>query len=286
MRIIKKAYKKIVVVAVVASLMACSNEEPLTKSELDTSTPQMSDLDRWIATNYVDTYNISVVYKWDQNTVDNERFLFPPTESKVEPALDVVKRIWLDSYSTIAGPQFVKFYTPRELVLIGGSNLNPAGTVTLGFAEQGVRVVLFEIDLLNKKSAPSVKRFIETIQHEYAHILNQTKPFDELVYSKITPVGYTAAWNQTTTAAARQQGFITAYAKASVTEDFAEMVATMLTTPKADYNNLVNALPDIPKAAIRAKEAQVVKYYKDAFNIDFYALRDIAELNTFNVINN
>jgi hypothetical protein len=38
-------------------------------------------------------------------------------------------------------------------------------------------------------------------------------------------------------------------------------------------------------ANIRLKEAVVVKYYKDAFGIDFYKLRDEAEKNTTAVIN-
>jgi hypothetical protein len=37
---------------------------------------------------------------------------------------------------------------------------------------------------------------------------------------------------------------------------------------------------------LQQKEAMVVQYYKDAFNIDFYALRDAAEKNTTNVVNN
>jgi hypothetical protein len=38
-------------------------------------------------------------------------------------------------------------------------------------------------------------------------------------------------------------------------------------------------------AALKAKEALVVKYFKDAFDMDFYALRDEAEKNTNAVIN-
>jgi hypothetical protein len=48
-------------------------------------------------------YNINVQYKWNQNLVDNNRFLAPPLQSKVQPALEIVQKIWLDSYKAIAG---------------------------------------------------------------------------------------------------------------------------------------------------------------------------------------
>jgi substrate import-associated zinc metallohydrolase lipoprotein len=90
-----------------------------------------------------------------------------------------VQKIWLDSYKAIAGADFVKTIAPREFVLVGGINLNTTGTITLGLAEGGQRITLFETDNVNKKDRANVKRFVQTIQHEYIHILNQTRPFDE-----------------------------------------------------------------------------------------------------------
>ncbi|MNT99888.1 hypothetical protein D3C72_2428590 [compost metagenome] len=37
--------------------------------------------------------------------------------------------------------------------------------------------------------------------------------------------------------------------------------------------------------ALRAKEALVVKYFKEAFDMDFYALREQAEINTDAILN-
>ena len=284
---IVKPYKKIFIIATIASLMACSKEEKLTDSQLDTSTPLMSPLDNWIKTNFVDPYNIEMYYKWNQNIVDNNRFLFPPTEEKVQPALDVVKRIWINTYNTIGGADFIKRHAPREFVLVGGVNLNPTGTIRLGEADQGMRISLFQVDDLDRRSRASVTRFIKTIQHEYAHILTQNAPFDEAAFAAITPAGYTSNWNQFTLAQAREKGFITQYAQDKAFEDFAEMIATMLTISEADYNTIINGITsEQARNAIRAKEAQVVKYYRDAHNIDFYRLRDVAQQNTLDVINN
>lgn len=263
------------------ALHSCSSETSLGESQLDLSKPPMTVLDNWIETNYVNPFNIRVQYKWDQNVVDNNRYLYPPQQNKVQPALEVVQKIWLDSYTAIGGPNFVKLIAPKEFVLVGGVNLNENGTILLGLAEGGQRITLFETDYVNKKDPANIKRFIHTIQHEYLHILNQTKPFDEDGFSKITPTGYTSNWYATSVATAREEGFITDYARSNVNEDFAEMASTMLVYSKVEYDAILAGITSTKaKEAIKAKEALVVKYYKDAFNIDFYKLRDEAEKNT------
>ena len=201
--------------------------------------------------------------------------------------MEVVKKIWIDSYTTIGGVNFVKKIAPREFVLVGGVNLNTNGTLTLGLAEGGQRITLFQVDNLNKKNRANVTQFIHTIQHEYVHILNQTKPFDEQAWSKLTPVGYTSTWYTEPIATSRNLGFVTSYARLNIYEDFAETAAAILTSSKAEYDAILASVTDATaKANIKAKEALVVKYYKDAFNVDFYALRDQAQKNTDAVVNN
>ena len=280
-------YKKLILLSTVVLLGACSGDEPLKESQLDLSTPPKTELDTWIDTNYLNPYNINVQYKWNQNAVDNNRFLFPPIQSKVQPVLEIVQKIWLDSYKNVAGPNFVKNIAPREFVLVGGVNLNTTGTITLGLAEGGKRITFFETDNVDKKNRANIKRFLRTIQHEYIHILNQTKPFDEKSMATITPTGYSSAWYNTTDAVALEEGFLTAYAKSNINEDFAETAATILVSSKAEYAAILAAIVSpVARASIKSKEAIVVKYYKDAFNIDLYKLRDEAEKNTNAVVNN
>lgn len=283
---IVKTYKAALIAGVLL-LASCAHEDQPTESRLDFSVPTKTDLDKWISTSFLDLYNINVYYEWDQNTVDNTRYLFPPKVEKVQPAMEVVKKIWIDSYTTIGGVNFVKKIAPREFVLVGGVNLNTNGTLTLGLAEGGQRITLFQVDNLNIKSRANVTQFIHTIQHEYVHILNQTKPFDEQAWSKLTPVGYTSTWYTEPIATSRNLGFVTSYARLNIYEDFAETAAAILTSSKAEYDAILASVTDATaKANIKAKEALVVKYYKDAFNIDFYALRDQAQKNTDAVVNN
>jgi len=285
MKIIK--YNKIAVLFLTLAIFSsCSNDDQVGESQLNYNQPTKTALDNWIGINYLNPYNINVQYKWNQNTVDNSRYLFPPLVDKVQPALEIVKKIWLDSYKTIGGPDFVKKIAPREIVLIGGVNLNSVGTRTLGIAEGGQRVTLFETDYIDKTNRANIKEFIHTIQHEYIHILNQNKPFDEKAWAVITPVGYTADWYNYSIPSSNELGFITSYARSNINEDFAETASVILISSKAEYAAFLAGIKS-PTAlsALKAKEALVVKYFKEAFDMDFYALRDEAEKNTNAVIN-
>ncbi|MBS7230688.1 putative zinc-binding metallopeptidase [Flavobacterium psychroterrae] len=286
MKILKR-YKALAMITASLLFVACAHEDQPGESQLDYSERDKTELDKWIDSSFLDPYNIKIYYEWNQNLVDNTKYLFPPTVEKVQPALEVVKKIWIDSYSTIGGKDFVKKIAPREFVLVGGLNLNTNGTLTLGLAEGGQRVTLFQLDYLNRKSCPEVTEFIHTIQHEYVHILNQTKPFDEQAWAKLTPSGYTTSWYTESTATSRSLGFITSYARLNIYEDFAETASVILTSSKAEYAALLAGVTDVNgKANIKKKEAIVVQYYKDNFNIDFYALRDEAQKNTDIVISN
>jgi substrate import-associated zinc metallohydrolase lipoprotein len=262
-------------IVVVSLVAACSPDDEISPgSNLPTTPPFRTSLDTWIYDNYTKPYNIDVTYRWSESLVDQSRYLYPPTLDSIQPALEIVKKLWIEPYSAVDNSNIVERTAPRQIVLVGGRNLNPSGTITLGIAEAGKRIVLFEIDLLNKDSRAEITQFIHTIQHEYIHILNQTKPFDEAVYGQITPEGYTAQWFNETDASSRTAGFITAYARSNEREDFAEMVSTMLEMSRTEWDALVNGIAEPGRGEIRKKEQLVVDYYKSEYDIDLYVLQE------------
>ncbi len=278
----------ILIIVLLPFLQGCRPEEDSLgdSSNLDVSTPDLTTLDLWLRDNFTKDFNIEVHYRWNENIVDFNNFLRPPTVDKVQPAMEAIKTIWLDTYSEVGGADFVKRIAPRELVLVGGQNRNQNGTVTLGQAEQGARVALFEIDDLDLSDKSRVLRFLGTVQHEYVHILNQTVPFDEVNYGNITPSSYTAQWNQRSLTEANELGFITKYSRDSVLEDFAEMVKVILSNTNDEYNAIIDAIPsDVGKANIRRKEQIIVNYFKAEFAIDLYELQRVAAENVQKVIN-
>ncbi len=284
-------------------LISCSKEDSLKSSQINTNIPQLTALDNWIRDNITTPYNIEIQYKWNENEVDINKYLYPPAEENVQPVLEALLAIWVDPYNQIGGSDFIKNITPRQYTLIGGPSLNDDGTETLGQAEGGTKITLIKIDLLDLKDEQEVKRFFETIRHEYAHILNQTKPFD-VAYNKINPEHYTAQWFNVDIDDARELGFITNYALLNDKEDFAEMVATMLTNSKADFDAIVDGIfltddkgniinddagnPIKNKEAIkiiRKKEQIVVDYFSSEFGIDLYKLQEVVNKNTLDFIN-
>ena len=280
--------KKVIIILLVTyvSVVACRNDDELTPgSNIDLKRVTARGIDSFITENFVDPYNIEIVYEWQESLFDLPRYLFPPTIDSVMPALEILETVWITPYTSVGGEDFIKSIAPRQIILSGGVNRNPSGTRTLGVAEAGKRVTLFEIDLLNKSSRSAISRFMETLQHEYAHILNQRFPFDEETYGNITPEGYTGQWFNESDRGSREEGFISAYARSAPTEDFAEMVATMLTRSRTDWDNLIDGIAsDEAKEDIRTKEQIVSAYYQDVFSIDVYVLQDSIYRRTGDVI--
>lgn len=277
--------KYLAIASLAIAFGACSEEEELGESILDTSTPELTELDKWIRNEFTYPYNIEVIYRWEEFEFDIERYLYPAELQNVKPSLEVVKHIWIDSYTEVGGENFVKEIAPRQLALSGGFNLNPEGTITLGFAEGGKKIVLFNVDYIDYSTRESIQRFLNTIQHEYTHILNQTVPFDEQSFGEITPTGYNPNWYETTDQQANEEGFVTAYASSAITEDFAEMVATFLKYDNQGWNDFINGINSADaREAIREKEAMMAEYFKSAFDIDIYELQAVVDQHTTEVL--
>ncbi|GAA4955996.1 hypothetical protein GCM10023314_32170 [Algibacter agarivorans] len=256
------------------------------ESQIDTSVPILNDLDIWLRSEFVAPYNIEMLYKWDINDTDVDRFLHPPLESSVRPVAEALQKAWIEPYTLVGGADFIKKIAPRQFTLVGSFNYNPnSPTITLGVAEAGAKITLFNIDFLDFTDINSIKQPLKTVQHEYAHILNQNIPFD-VAYGQINPADYTAQWFNRSNAEARELGYITAYGSSQEGEDFVEMVSEMLTNSKEDFDAIVESISnEESKTFIRQKEAMVVDYYKTNFDIDLYELQVIIDAATQELVN-
>ncbi|MGL4583680.1 MAG: zinc-binding metallopeptidase, partial [Flavobacterium sp.] len=256
------------------------------ESIFDTTEKPKTELDKWIDAKYTKTYNIAATYLWDEAMGKPDKTLFPPKVSSVKPALQVIKKIWIDSYTEVGGVDFVKKIAPRQLHLVGSYNLNHNGTIVLGDAGGGARITLYNTDYVDYKDLKSVKEFVHTIQHEYIHILNQTTPYDLNAWNSIAVEngGYTGAWYNETEAASNKLGFVTPYARSNYDEDFAETASFVLLRSDKELKDFISKLQEPGKSVITRKIAIVEKYFKDQFNMDFYALRDAADRNTTSVV--
>jgi substrate import-associated zinc metallohydrolase lipoprotein len=270
--IIKSSFLALFTLILVVS--ACKKEAPIHANldALDRNTIPATALDTWLIDNFLTPYNIDIKYRWDKYEVDFDKDLVPPKESQVQPAMETVRDIWIKPYETIGGANFMKINTPKQFYLVGSPSYNGDGTITLGTAEGGKKIVLFIINNFTKSNTAAVTEMIHVIEHEFTHILNQKIPYAP-AFNSVTKADYTANWNIFNAADAKALGFISQYSRANPLDDFAEMTSLMLTMGNRQYNAYVAGMTADASTKIRKKEQYVVEYFKTAFNIDFYALQ-------------
>jgi substrate import-associated zinc metallohydrolase lipoprotein len=277
-----------------AFLAACSKDDDLGNIEdipgLGGDTWAKSPLDQWLYDTLTKPYNIAVKYKWDQFEFELGKTLVPPKEEKVIPVMSAIKQVWINTYIAEAGEIFFKQYSPKFFILSGSASWNANGTITLGTAEGGRKVVLYLLNEFRTKNMPgyeprdsaTVKQMFHVIEHEFGHILHQNVMYPQ-EYRRITAGLYTGNWNNISDYEARRDGFVTAYAMSGYDDDFVEMISIMLTEGRGGFDVIVNSIPAgasingtsqaDAQARLRKKEAMVVDYFKTVWKIDFYSLQ-------------
>lgn len=275
-------------------LMACSKKEDLGNVEdipgLGGDTWAASPLDKWLHDTLTVPFNIAVKYKWDQFEFELNKTLVPPKEEKIIPVMSAIQKVWMNTYIAEAGNLFFKKYCPKYFILSGSASWNENGTITLGTAEGGRKVVLYLVnDFLTKSmdgyqlsDSANVKQMFHVIEHEFGHILHQTVMYP-VAFKRICAGFYTGNWNNISDMAARQDGFVTPYAMSAFDEDFVEMVSTMLVEGQSGFDAIVNSIPEgtsingvtkaVAQSRLRQKEAMVVSYFLTVWNINFYSLQ-------------
>jgi substrate import-associated zinc metallohydrolase lipoprotein len=276
-------------------LTACTPEEEFGKSIFDVNiqdnpTSASYHFDQWLKEAYLKPYNLDFRYKLQDVASDLDYNLVPTQFDKSVQMAKLVKYLWFDVYSAVAGPDFLKENGPRIIHLIGSPAYNPiSGTMLLGTAEGGIKVTLYrcndidpyDIDLMNEF-------YFRTMHHEFAHILHQKRnyplEFGLISKGKYNPLG----WQYKTDSEAATLGFVTPYAGSQNREDFVEVIANFLIKSDQQWNDLLklaslpgvdiygNTLPDDGldgKAIILQKLAIVRKWLKDSWNIDLDSLR-------------
>lgn len=275
-------------------IASCSKEDPLRTVDnipgLGGDTWVQGPIDQWIFDSLTVPFNISAKYKWDQSELLLDKTLVPPREEKVIPVLNSIKKVWINNFVEEGGLLFFKNISPKFLILSGsGAYVN--GAKIVGTAEGGRKVVLYDINNFTVKGMPNyqpadsaiVLQLFETIFHEFAHILDQNV-IVPVEFSASSASSYTSDWLNVTPTDALFSGFISPYSISGKAEDWAEMVAILLVKGKPWFDNQVKSINytgttanGITAAQARArllhKEASIVAYFQQSWNIDFYKLQ-------------
>lgn len=240
-----------------------------------------SETDTWLYNNFVKPYNMEVKYKWDQFELALNRTLVPVYEDKVIPIMNTIKETWIVPYEKVAGAAFIKKLSPKKFVLVGSPQYNN-GTITLGEAEGGRKIVMYRLNWFTRTDASLIRAIMKTVHHEFGHTMHQTIMYPE-EYMYITPAAYTSSWNNVSDTEAMKLGFISSYATASPDEDFVEMLSRIVVYGKEAFDQRVAEATSIynnpslnagmtydPGAALRQKEAILVSYLKQVWGVDLY----------------
>lgn len=272
-----KKYIKYLAIAAFAVFAASCQEKPLDPdSQILDSKVEQNEFDKWLVTNYVDTYNIMFKYRMEKNESDFNYWLVPATYENSIKMAKLMKFLCLEPYDVITGSrEFIKSYYPKMIHLVGSGAYRNNGTFVLGTAEGGLKITMYFVNEMRLDPAYLNEYYFKTMHHEFAHILNQTKPystdFNTISGSEYVTDTWSDAW--ASDAEAQQNGFISQYASSEAGEDFVELLSIYVTNTEAYWNNIIKnagAGADI----INAKFEIVYNYMLNSWNIDLNELRD------------
>lgn len=235
-------------------------------------------IDEWLYEHVTLPYNIRVQWRWDRSETDLDRNITPIREDKVIPVADMLLKYYLEPYAAEAGQDFIKRYPPKLYMLIGSASYNTNGTRRLGSADAGRKVALYALNEVDfGEYNARMERVLKTVHHEFAHILDQNRRVSP-EYGLISEQSHYVEdlWNSTYSDEGTlhlDRGFITPYAGNKPSEDFVEVVATLLAYGQHWFNNEVLRASAAGQDMLRQKEGLVVDYFKASWGIDFRSLQ-------------
>lgn len=231
-----------------AALTACSDDD-LGPSIFDTD-PSQDYLDRTLATfpldtfvkkEYLEPYNVRFVYRLEDKMSDMTKNLTPAKYDKSVDLAVLTKYLWYDVYKQYAGIDFLRVNSPRIIQLAGSKNYNPSlGTEVMGDASSGVKINFYNVNALDFTDTELMNSyFFCTMHHEFAHILDQTN-IHPTEFNTLSAGRYDAAgWQNRPDSLSAGSGFVSSYASASYSEDWAETIAQYITRDTLSWQQLL-----------------------------------------------
>ena len=260
------------------ALVSCSEDDLNAESVITIDKKQANDFDKWLTANFVNPYNLEFKYRYEYKETDAAYYTIPAELNQAIEMAHLVKYLCLESYDEVAGIDFTRNYFPKMIFTIGEWEYRNNGTIILGTAESGKKILLTGVNYLDTyKSSPAALNhyYFKTIHHEFTHILNQTKEYSA-EFKLITGNSYVAdSWSEEPfDVGYLERGFISSYAQHSDTEDFAEMMSLYVTNSKEQWDEWMAEAGENGAPLLQAKLDIVKSYMKDSWGIDMDKLRD------------
>ena len=142
-----------VALSMLAVLASCKKEAAL-NANLDAIDQNIiknkNETDIWLDQNFLTPYNIETKYRFDRFELPSGKNITPPIIEQVIPAMEMVRDVWIKPFEAAGGADFIKRISPKQFVLAGSAEYNSNGSITLGTAEGGRKIVLYVINSFDK----------------------------------------------------------------------------------------------------------------------------------------
>ncbi len=235
-----------------------------------------NELDDWLFDNFVEPYNIEVVYRWDAAQMYSSLSgakLVPVKYDAVKPMMAALRDVWFQPYIEASGSaDFLKLMAPKKIVLVGSPEYM-SGAMKLGQAEGGRKILLLNTNGFDASNLDELKTALNTIEHEFAHILHQTKLFDKEFQEISAGLYNSSGWQNIKEEEAYALGFVSPYAMKAKDEDFVETLSRILVYGYDWFEDTVLAAAAAsttnPKAydALQQKVSMVQEYMLNSWEI-------------------
>ena len=260
----KKLIYSITIVLAALAASSCQRDVIEPESVIKDSTVEMNDFDRWLEVNFLKPYNIEFKYRYALNESDMGFYTVPADVNSSIIYAHLVKYLCIDTYDEIAGVTFTRSYFPKMFFLIGTWEYRNNGSIVLGTAEAGKKIMLAGVNEL---------------------------------FKQITSATYVADACFDTDEYWRGRGYITAYAQSEPREDFAELLSEYVTHNAAWWAEQISAASKetaevrktdpsaVDGASLIESKIDIVRnYMQDSWNIDIDELRDIVNRRMGDVV--
>lgn len=200
-------------------------------------------LDTFVKKEFLEPYNLRFVYRMEDIGSDLQKNLVPASYDVSCKLAVLSKYLWFDVYKDQGGKDFLSECSPRIIHVIGSPSYNPSsGTETLGTAEGGLKVTLYNANALNEGDVASLnKYFFHVMHHEFGHILDQThlrpSAFNVLSNGRYDPQN----WGTTYDSISATRGFVTPYASSQAADDWVETLSSYVCDDSIQWARLMQA---------------------------------------------
>ncbi len=146
-------FYSLLLACVAMSFSACSEDELSSESVITSDSGNNSTktaFDKWLTVNYLQPYNIEIKYRYEYNETDKAFYTVPADYNQSVELAHIVKYTCVEAYNEVGSVEFTRRYFPKMFFLIGEFEYKNNGTMILGTAESGKKILLTGVNNLDK----------------------------------------------------------------------------------------------------------------------------------------